>query len=502
MPAHRNEIKSAIRLPSVLAIGFTGHRSLPDETKSRKLICDFLQGQKASSSGKVYGVSSAAAGADLLFAESCIQLEIPLRVLLPLAEEEFRKDFDQAAWPRVEQVLSKAVSVEVTGNREIRAERYYECGIETVQQSQMMIALWDGEPSRGLGGTQEIVAFAKKMGKPVIWFHSETGIIEIFNQPALRRLQTFQDPELDFLNRLPDAGGTLLTDSSADLAVAWLEKIDKNASRFAPQVRRLSSIPIVCTAAAAFFSGAGMKMPHADTWLAIGTGLGVTAAVLPIALRLQPRQVLWARTRTAAEVCRSRLALWGAPTFEEPIGPEIVPELSGMLMSLKLLKALDSSRSALTIDEFKERYRKERVSGQLEYFSRHAAQSAGQAKRYRLASWVSIGLAILIAGCLWVMGMEFKGTHLIPGQRWLSISVSALFQIATIAGALLVVHDCERRQRRYRELHDWLKEWDAELDALRTWPTVLKVAGRIERALLVELLEWKSLVRNVKLPRN
>jgi hypothetical protein len=80
--------------------------------------------------------------------------------------------------------------------------------------------------------------------------------------------------------------------------------------------------------------------------------------------------------------------------------------------------------------------------------------------------------------------------------------VSALFQLATISGALLIVHDCERRQRRYRELHDWLKEWDAELDALRTWPTVLKVAGRIERALLVELLEWKSLVRNVKLPRN
>jgi hypothetical protein len=212
--------------------------------------------------------------------------------------------------------------------------------------------------------------------------------------------------------------------------------------------------------------------------------------------------VLWARTRTAAEVCRSRLALWGAPTTEEVIGPEIVPELSGMLMSLKLLKALDSSRNSMSIEEFKECYRKDRVAGQLKYFSDHAKTSAEQAKRYRITSWVCIGMAILIAGSLWVMGMEFKNDHLFTGQRWLSVAVSALFQLATISGALLIVHDCERRQRRYRELHDWLQEWDAELDALRTWPTVLKVASRIERALLVELLEWKSLVRNVKLPRN
>jgi hypothetical protein len=502
MSAEQNEIKSAIRLPSVLAIGFTGHRSLPDEAASRKLVCDFLRDQKAAIAGIVYGVSSAAAGGDLLFAESCVQLEIPLRVLLPLPQERFRDDFDTVTWLRVEQVLSKAVSVEVTGDRGLRDEDYYQCGIETVQQSQLMVALWDGEPARGMGGTQEIVSFARKMGRPVVWFHSVTGFKQVFNEPALRELEKLQDRELDFLNGLPDDGGTLLTDSSTELATAWLEKVDKSASRFAPQVRRLSSIPIVCTAAAAFFSGAGLKMPHPDTWLAIGTGLGITAAALPFALRLQPRQVLWARARTAAEVCRSRLALWGAPTFEEAIGPEIVPELSGMLMSLKLLKAFDSSRSSVSIDEFKERYRKERVSGQLGYFSRHAEQSADQARRYRVVSWVCIGLAILIAGWLWVMGMAFKNTHLFPGQRWLSIAVSALFQLATISGALLIVHDCERRQRRYRELHDWLKEWDAELDALRTWPTVLKVAGRIERALLVELLEWKSLVRNVKLPRN
>jgi hypothetical protein len=501
MPSHQNETKSAIRLPSVLAIGFTGHRSLPDEATSRAAIRGFLREQQAKTSAIVYGVSSAAAGGDLLFAESCLELEIPLRILLPLPKEEFRKDFDAAVWLRAEEVMSKAVSVEITGDSETRNEAYYECGVETVQQSQLMIALWDGESSRGMGGTQEIKDFAQEMGKPVIWIHSVTGATQILNEPALNDLERLEDPELDFLNGLPDGSVTLSSDSRRELAEAWLKKTDENASRLAPQVRRLSSIPIAYTAAAAFFSGAGLKMPHPDTWLAIGTGLGITAAALPFVLRLDRRQMLWARTRTAAEVCRSVLALWPAPVQDDVIGAEIIPELAGTLRSLKLLKAQDNSSNAVSLDKFKARYRKERVADQIGYFSRNAERSAQRGKRYRSFSLICIGLAIVIAGLVFAIGTEFKQASLVRAANWLSVGVSALFQLATIAGALLIVHDCERRKRRYREFQNWLEEWDAELVSLRTWSTVLKVAVRIERALLVELLEWKSLVRNVKLPR-
>ena len=53
-----------ICLPAVLAIGFTGHRSLKDEYKLRLQIRDFLREQKAAFEGIVCGVSSAAAGGD------------------------------------------------------------------------------------------------------------------------------------------------------------------------------------------------------------------------------------------------------------------------------------------------------------------------------------------------------------------------------------------------------------------------------------------------------
>ncbi len=148
----------------------------------------------------IYGVASAAAGGDLLFAETCAELHVPIRVLLPVPREQFRNDFDEASWARAESVFKYALSVEVTGAGEELKERYYECGIETVQQSQLLIALWDGAPSQGLGGTADMVHFAKEQGRPVIWIHSATGEVQYLNESA----EILNDPEMRFLNELPD----------------------------------------------------------------------------------------------------------------------------------------------------------------------------------------------------------------------------------------------------------------------------------------------------------
>jgi hypothetical protein len=207
------------------------------------------------------------------------------------------------------------------------------------------------------------------------------------------------------------------------------------------------------------------------------------------------------RTRTAAEVCRSVLAFWSTPASYEAIGPEAVPELCGVLMSLNLLKVLDQGRGHPSVEEFKQRYRQERVAGQMEYLAAHAAQSAAEARRYRAATWISIGLAAALNVWLFVSGRLSGGFALGPWKQAFALGAAIAFQIATVAGALLAVNDCDRRRQRYRELRQQLEEWDAQLETLRTWPSVLRVAGRVERALLTELIEWRSLIRNQKLAR-
>jgi len=45
-----------------------------------------------------------------------------------------------------------------------------------------MLALWNGEASQGLGGTEDIVSFARGLGSQVVWIHSTTGATRVFNE--------------------------------------------------------------------------------------------------------------------------------------------------------------------------------------------------------------------------------------------------------------------------------------------------------------------------------
>jgi hypothetical protein len=103
-------------------------------------------------------------------------------------------------------------------------------------------------------------------------------------------------------------------------------------------------------------------------------------------------------------------------------------------------------------------------------------------------------VATLIAVVCLSGGLQWLANHGFTGRQWLAFTMSALFEVATMAGAFAAVKDCARRRRRYRELSDALRRWDAQLEALNTWNSVLHVVERIERALIVELFEWRSLV--------
>ena len=487
----------SVVLPSLLVIGFTGHRDLPDERASRARIVEVLKEKKASTSRTVCGLSSVAAGADLMFAEACMELGLPLRVLLPMAKDRFREDFDVPTWNRVEQALQYAVSVEVTSGGSVRDAAYYECGVQTVQQSDVLLALWDGELSRGLGGTEQVVSFAKAQGRTVYWIHSRTGVVEQFNRDVPPT-----DVELDFLNALPETEAPPRVETPKQLADAWFAKVDASASHASPQVRFLAAVPILCTAAASLLTAIGPLSGRTAIWLGVGSGLGLVALVLPELLNMNQRHVRWARIRTATEIARSHLALWNTPSSYNAIGPEIVPELSGMLASLNFLKLSAGASRRADIEDFRLRYRQDRLLGQIDYFSRHASRSDTRATQSKIVIVLSI---VLAQAASVILVIEDMGSGTFVQGNWkllLELAATLLFQSATVAGAVLVVNDYKRRRHRYREMESRLREWDRQIQAAQTWPVILQIAGMIERALLSEVIEWRSLIRGDKLPRN
>jgi hypothetical protein len=46
-----------------------------------------------------------------------------------------------------------------------------DAGKVVVDRSSVLVAVWDGQPSRGLGGTADVVRYARERGVPVevIW---------------------------------------------------------------------------------------------------------------------------------------------------------------------------------------------------------------------------------------------------------------------------------------------------------------------------------------------
>jgi hypothetical protein len=490
----------SVRLPHVHAIGFAGGSDAGDETMWRGVIVELLKERQRIANRLMCGVCTVAAGSSLVFAESCIALEIPLRLLLPLPRERFLRPCSGPERGRFERVIDGALSVEVAGSEEFSEQRYYECGLQIVQVCQELFAVWDGKLEGGSGGVGEIVAFAGEMRTPVVWIHGGTPRFEMVHPRS--KQNDGPERELSFLNGLPYAREGVDGDGPAALGELWLEKLDKNAARLAPQVRKMAAVPIVCTALAAFVSAAAQNR-HAGSavWIGAGAALGMAAGVLPAALSLGKQQALWVRIRTAAEVSRSMLAVWETPVRYRVVGPEILPELNSMIQSLDFLKAKAGQTSQVELTEFKKRYIQERLLGQKDYFSDKSAASAQMGGRFRRVSKVCSISAIVLSVLIMVSRLLPRGRFPVSAS-WLPLVSSALFQIAAIAGALLIVNECERRERRYKELHRALSDWEAELRAFQTWPPVIEVVTKIERALVVELLEWRSLLQNMKMPRN
>ena len=147
------------------------------------------------------GYASAACGSDILFLEAVLELKGKAYVVLPYAQEKFKKDSveiaDDPQWvARFENVLEKAsdvllaseqpidegaLSFEYTnlllhGLASIRAERF--------ETELVPIAVWDGKQGDGRGGTASVVERWRELGYDIELINLQELLSE--ELPALR----------------------------------------------------------------------------------------------------------------------------------------------------------------------------------------------------------------------------------------------------------------------------------------------------------------------------
>ena len=208
------------KLPFVLSVGITGHRaeSLPPDSVEplREKIRDVLlliadAGTTllateaecfAPSPARTRFVSPVADGADQIAAEVALDLGWELQVVLPFARPEYRASLSgEPARERFDALLERATCVlELPGQSDNQVDAYVMTGRATVAHCDLLIAVWDGLPPRGRGGTGEVVQLAITRGTAVIhlptdpttlprllWSAFDPAVLTLADEPSAER---------------------------------------------------------------------------------------------------------------------------------------------------------------------------------------------------------------------------------------------------------------------------------------------------------------------------
>jgi hypothetical protein len=149
-------------------VGMTGHAGLPERTT--ELVTAALRDTLANYGPNLVGVSLLGPGADQLFAQLVLELGGALYVVVPAAQ--YRDGFEAPdAQAGYDQLYARASYFEALEHTESTEQAHMDAAQVVVDRSSVLLAVWDGQSSRGLGGTADVVAYARQRGVPVevIW---------------------------------------------------------------------------------------------------------------------------------------------------------------------------------------------------------------------------------------------------------------------------------------------------------------------------------------------
>jgi hypothetical protein len=174
------------RLPFVLSIGITGHRieALPKEAVQTIIdrigatlvqfkagaieLYERERGLFADVPPRLLFVSPLADGSDQIAAELALDLGFELQAILPFDRETYRTTLHNSGLKRFDELICRATCVlELPGELDGELRAFVMAGRGTVAHCDVLIAVWDGRPPRGRGGTGEVVQIGITRGTAI-----------------------------------------------------------------------------------------------------------------------------------------------------------------------------------------------------------------------------------------------------------------------------------------------------------------------------------------------
>ncbi|WP_282700877.1 hypothetical protein [Streptomyces sp. CC219B] len=147
-----------------MRVGITGHRGLSAEVEERvrALLADAVSGYDAA---ELVAVSCIADGPDAWFAEAVLSVGGRLEVVIPATG--YRDSLPTWHHSTYDALMSRASDVHGTGMTASDSEAHMAGSEILVGLADELVAVWDGKPAWGHGGTADVVAYAERTGVPV-----------------------------------------------------------------------------------------------------------------------------------------------------------------------------------------------------------------------------------------------------------------------------------------------------------------------------------------------
>ena len=259
------------RLPFVLSVGVTGHRadvlpagSLPAlRSRIRDILLLLMEAGAglleregdcfAGAPPRLRFVSPVADGADQIAAEVALELGWELQAVLPFGRAEYRASLaNDEAREGFDTLLGRATCVlELPGDKDRQLDAYVMTGRATVAHCDILIAVWDGLPPRGRGGTGEVAVHAITHGTAVIhvlpdpeaparmlWSAFDPTVLTMADDPSVERPLDRDDVNAMLMG--------LLMPPPDEQEVKFLKRFFRERSR---NIRTRIEYPLLLTAA-------------------------------------------------------------------------------------------------------------------------------------------------------------------------------------------------------------------------------------------------------------
>jgi hypothetical protein len=147
-------------------------------------------------------VSPIADGADQIAADLALELGWELQAILPFSRDVYRASLaNDGARERFDALIECACCLlELPGDPDDSLDAYIMTGRATVAHCDVLIAVWDGKPPRGRGGTGEVVQLALTRGTAIIhvpinpksevrvlWAAFDPTVVTVADDPGVSR---------------------------------------------------------------------------------------------------------------------------------------------------------------------------------------------------------------------------------------------------------------------------------------------------------------------------